>query len=57
MRWIALGGDNASALPAPALREVEAPSLKEEMGDEVPWEEKGDALPDLVSETPKKKKK
>ena len=57
VRWIALGGDNANALPAPALREVEAPSLKEEMGDEVPWEEKGDALPDLGAETPKKKKK
>ena len=26
VRWIALGGDNANALPAPALREVEAPS-------------------------------
>ena len=35
-RWIALGGDNANALPAPALREIESPSLAEDLGDEVP---------------------
>jgi hypothetical protein len=35
VRWIALGGDNANALPAPALREVEAPSIKEYINDDV----------------------
>jgi hypothetical protein len=66
VRWIQLGGDNATALPAPvagvdgggavALREVEAPSLAEETGEEG-WEDEGDPLPaDLaVKAAPKKK--
>jgi hypothetical protein len=68
VRWIALGGDNANATALPAtgaggggavvLREIEAPSLAEETGEEG-WEDKGDPLPaDLSAKAaPKPKKK
>lgn len=52
---------NLLAVPEQKLVDVEKPSLKEAMGgDEVPekdWETKGDPLPNLSAETPKKKKK
>ena len=67
VRWIALGGDNANALPAPvagagngaaALPEIKSPSLAEDLGEE-DWDAKGDLLPaDLSAEAaPKKNKK
>jgi hypothetical protein len=57
VRWIALGGDNANALPAPALREIEAPKLAEDLGEEG-WDATGDPLPadlDVKAAAPKKK--
>jgi hypothetical protein len=49
VRWIALGGDNVTALPAPPLREVESPKLAEDLNDEIPDF-------DAEAPTPKKKK-
>jgi hypothetical protein len=66
VRWVRLGGEGGEveALPPPTppppqttaqsdlpLKEVEEPSLKEEMGDEIPFD---DAVPDLgKAESPK----